>query len=105
MIDIRRKDDLIPIGRVSDHLPVENLHPSTIYRWMQRGRNGVTLDYIKIGGRRYTTIDALQDFFEAISDRPQPRIESPRERTARAERAHREVERLLYPNGKPKRGR
>ncbi|TVQ52528.1 MAG: hypothetical protein EA377_09950, partial [Phycisphaerales bacterium] len=59
--------------------------------------NGVTLEYLQIGGRRYTTAEALQNFFEAISDRPQLRIESPRQRTARAERAHREVERLLYP--------
>ena len=108
MIDIRRKDDLIPIREVPDHLPRHNgkkIHISAVYRWMQRGRNGVTLEYIQIGGRRYTTAEALQNFFEAASKQPQPRIESPRERTARAERAHREVERLLYPNGKPRRGR
>jgi len=108
MIDIRRKDELIAIRNVPDHLPRHNgkkIHISVVYRWMQRGRNGVTLEYIQIGGRRYTTAEALQNFFEAISDRPQLRIESPRERTARAERAYREVERLLYPKGRDKEAR
>ena len=42
-------------------------HPSTLHRWRLRGIRGVKLDTILIGGRRYTSREALQRFFAATT--------------------------------------
>ena len=45
-------------------------HPSTIYRWISRGIRGVRLESICIGGRTYTSAEALQRWADALSSRP-----------------------------------
>ena len=42
-------------------------HPSTFQRWRSRGVHGVRLESILIGGERYTSEEALQRFFAAIT--------------------------------------
>ena len=41
------------------------ISPSTFHRWKLRGCRGIKLATILIGGQRCTSVEALQDFFEA----------------------------------------
>jgi hypothetical protein len=43
------------------------LAPSTIFRWYTKGISGVRLETICIGGTRYTSVEALQRFFDAVT--------------------------------------
>lgn len=51
-------------GRPPDSRP---LAPSTIWRWHKKGISGVRLETICIGGTRYTSVEALQRFFDAVT--------------------------------------
>jgi hypothetical protein len=46
-------------------------HTSTLIRWCRRGVRGVKLETVVVGGRRYTSIEAIQRFIAKLSD-PQP---------------------------------
>ena len=66
-------------------------HVSTLHRWALRGVRGVRLATVCIGGVRYTTPEALREFFSAISAQkpsaPQghaPNQDDPAERERRA---------------------
>lgn len=71
MID-HQDEQLIRLTKVPDHLPGTDqgnrVHPATIYRWVSRGIRGVRLETVRIGGGRYTSIEALHRFIEATSD-------------------------------------
>jgi hypothetical protein len=41
--------------------------PSTIWRWARHGCNGVKLATLMIGGRRYVTRQAIQEFIAATT--------------------------------------
>ena len=49
----------------------KRLHSSTIHRWATRGVRGVVLQTWRVGGTRYTSIQALNSFIDAISQ-PEP---------------------------------
>jgi hypothetical protein len=40
----------------------ENVDLSTVWRWALRGARGVKLESMAVGGRRYTTIEAVERF-------------------------------------------
>lgn len=40
---------------------------ATIQRWRKRGVRGVTLETILIGGSRYTSLQAIQRFIDALN--------------------------------------
>lgn len=61
MIDVHI-ESLIAIGDVPKRLP-NRPHKSTIHRWVQRGSRGIRLETVLIGGRRYTSEEALNRFF------------------------------------------
>lgn len=42
-------------------------HVTTLYRWTSTGCRGVVLESIQIGASRYTSLEALGRFFEALS--------------------------------------
>jgi Protein of unknown function (DUF1580) len=42
-------------------------NPATLWRWRKKGVRGVRLQTILIGGRRYVTRAALQQFIEAVT--------------------------------------
>jgi len=42
-------------------------HLSTWWRWWRHGRRGVRLETVVIGGRRFTTAEAVQRFAEALT--------------------------------------
>jgi len=62
-------------------LPRQNgraVHVSTIFRWWRRGLRGVRLRAGLIGGRRCTSREALQEFFDAVSAESDPEaLDSP----------------------------
>jgi hypothetical protein len=41
--------------------------PSTIWRWHSKGIAGVRLETLCLGGTRYTSAEALQRFFDAVT--------------------------------------
>lgn len=53
-------------------------HVSTIYRWTSRGLKGIVLETLAVGGTTCTSVEALQRFFDALSQRNsgQPDLQS-----------------------------
>lgn len=66
-IDIRR-ERLIPLGDVPDRLPLSSrgkkVHRTAVHRWTEHGLRGVRLEYLQVGRRRCTSVEALQRFLE-----------------------------------------
>ena len=93
-------DTLIPVGKISTLLP-KRVHTATIWRWIQRGVRGVKLETVLIGGRRYTSREALQQFIAATTaaadgdSSPAPSIPS-RQRQRSHSQATDELERSGY---------
>ena len=65
MIDIK-EETLVPCSKVSDwcekHIGTK-VNRSTVHRWRVRGARGVKLETLLVGGRRYTSEEALERFF------------------------------------------
>lgn len=60
------EESLIPIADTPKHLPIR-VHHSTCRRWYTRGVREHKLETVLIGGRRYTSLQALGRFWAAIS--------------------------------------
>ena len=64
-------ETLLPLAQAADELPRRRrgrkTNLSTLYRWSQAGCRGVRLETIQIGGTRCTSREALQRFFERLS--------------------------------------
>lgn len=90
MIDLSN-EQLIPIREAPRHTPGRP-HLSCFYRWMKRER--CPLETVVVGGRRYTSVEAIHRFIERCSDteRTTPRQLSTRRRQE-IERAEAECER------------
>lgn len=65
MIDIA-SETLLSLPDAARHLPGQP-HASTVFRWASRGVRGVRLETCLVGGRRYTSRQALQLFAEATT--------------------------------------
>ena len=83
MIEIRN-ETVIPLADAPKHLPGRP-HVSSLYRWCQRKRRA--LETVKIGGRVFTSLEALERFAEQRSG---PTTESPS--SADAARRHEQAE-------------
>jgi hypothetical protein len=59
-------ENLVPLIEASRHVP-RRPHPSTLRRWAYEGIDGVRLESCKIGGRRFTTVEALRRFMERLT--------------------------------------
>ncbi len=71
MID-RKCENLIPIARIAEH---ERLwpegrapHRDTIARWARQGCRGVRLETVLLGGRRYSSLEAVERFITTLSE-------------------------------------
>jgi len=53
------------LGRITGETP----HVSTLWRWCLKGCKGVTLESICIGGKRFVTAAAIDDFIDASTRR------------------------------------
>jgi hypothetical protein len=74
---------LITFREAAAYLPAGcTPRPSTWWRWWHNGLNGVRLETLVVGGRRFTSAEAVGRFAEALTqqaDRPQTseRTQSP----------------------------
>jgi hypothetical protein len=51
-------------------------HTSTLVRWALRGVKGIKLETVVIGGRRYTSVEAIERFITRLS-MPQASLNTP----------------------------
>lgn len=57
----------VPISAAPKHVPGRP-HAATIFRWHQRGIKGVRLETYVVGGKRYTSKEALRRFIERTTE-------------------------------------
>lgn len=88
MIEIR-SEQVIPLGQAPKHLPGRP-HLSTLYRWANR-RNR-PLETVAIGGRVYTSVEALERFVEQRSGPPAQATSTSAEVARRHARAEAELD-------------
>ena len=72
-------ETLVPVGQAAKHVPGRP-HIASIYRWMQRPTN--PLETILVGGRRFTSVQAIHRFIESCNpspNRPTPTASRARE--------------------------
>src|SRR3954452_15249422 len=66
-------ESLLTLAQAAEQLPRRRkgrkTHVSTLYRWTTAGCRGVRLDTIQVGATRCTSREALQRFFEQLSQR------------------------------------
>ncbi len=81
MIDIS-SETVITLIEATRHLPRRRRgkrpHVATVYRWAQTGIGGIRLETIQIGGSRCTSVEALQRFFDRLTDSEASALVSPR---------------------------
>lgn len=86
MIDVET-DELLPLARAGRVLnPAAPPHNSTLWRWALGGVRGVKLETVRIGGRTFTSREALLRFMAALNAPPGAPA-PPAPPTARARRA------------------
>lgn len=94
MIDIRN-EELVPFPDAPKHIPGRP-HIATVHRFRLRGSHGKKLESVKVGGRRFTSIEAIQRFVEAVTaaadGEPVPRAESSKARERRLAQVDAELE-------------
>ena len=71
MIDITT-ETLLTLTQAAHELPRRRrgrkTHVSSLYRWTAAGCRGVILETIQVGGTRCTSREALQRFFERLTE-------------------------------------
>ena len=67
MIDIEF-EQLRLLSKASPDVP-GHPHVSTLIRWALRGVKGVQLDTVVVGGRRFTSLEAIQRFVAQLNTR------------------------------------
>jgi len=63
---IAKTEQLIPIMRAPERFPVTPSR-TTMYRYIQGGVRGVQLETTMVGGRRYTSAEAIDRFLAALN--------------------------------------
>ena len=83
MIDFS-SEQVISLAHAPKHLPARRAgkrpNVSTIYRWAQHGCKGIVLETVQVGGTKCTSIEALQRFFDRLTDPTLP-VPSPTSKT------------------------
>ena len=65
MIDLK-SERTVPLNKAPQFVP-GHPHLSTIWRWYLRGVRGVKLETLVVGGRRFTSVEAIERFCERLS--------------------------------------
>jgi hypothetical protein len=87
MIDVH--ENVVPLARAPGLVPGRP-HISTFWRWAGRGVRGHRLEILRIGGKVYTSQEAIDRFLAALNSAPDS-VTSP---TAAAELAGAALDRL-----------
>ncbi len=66
-------------------------HTSTLLRWALRGVKGIKLETVIVGGRRFTSLEAIQRFIERLS-KSEAGENSPQQRGRRNSRVEQELD-------------
>jgi hypothetical protein len=99
MIDIST-ETVVTLTQATRHVPSRRQGAktavSTVWRWAMRGIRGVKLETLMVGGRRCTSTEALQRFYERVTAATDgtacPSSLSTRRRQQQVEAAERELE-------------
>jgi Protein of unknown function (DUF1580) len=65
MININT-EQMLTLGKATAEVP-GHPHVSTLIRWAMRGARGIKLESIKVGGRRYTSVEAINRFLARLN--------------------------------------
>ncbi|MFH1918785.1 MAG: DUF1580 domain-containing protein [Planctomycetota bacterium] len=92
-------EEVLPFALAARRVPGRNgkgVAVSTLFRWASRGVRGIRLEFLQTGGVMSTSTEALQRFFDALTEQTvsangTPREPTPRERSAASEKAKREL--------------
>ena len=93
----------LPLTDAVEQVIGERMSYATLFRWTQRGLltpagDRVRLEFLKIGGRRRTSLDAVQRFVEAATEAAIGAAtlpaQTPRARAAAVSAAERELEEI-----------
>jgi len=61
-------EKLILFAESGQQFPGRSPSIPTLHRWRLRGVRGVKLETLKVGGRRFTSIEAIARFVEALNE-------------------------------------
>jgi hypothetical protein len=67
MIDLRT-EQLRSLTDAPADVPGKRPHISTLMRWVLRGVKGIKLETVVVGGRRYTSVEAINRFVARLSE-------------------------------------
>ena len=77
------EENLIPMSTAGKHFPA-GVQRSTVERWVRKGVSGVMLETVRIGGKRFTSIEAITRFLYA-QQLQGPQIANPKPTMSKAE--------------------
>lgn len=66
------KETMLTFSQAASHLPRmqgKKIHTSTLWRWARKGVQGVKLETRKLGGRFFTSLEALERFSKALAEK------------------------------------
>jgi hypothetical protein len=86
-IDIS-SEQLVPISQAHQHVPGRP-HKSTLWRWILKGVRGQRLETVVAGGRRFTSVEAIERFCRNLTDPSKPTPAESRLHKARVKAADR----------------
>ena len=93
MIDIRN-EHLVTLAEGARNVPPSGVAVSTLWRWKTKGVRGVRLEAALIGGRWYTSSEAVDRFLGALAAKAGQEVTTPSESAARKARIARAERRL-----------
>ncbi len=64
------KENVIPFNAARAHIPGRRPNLSTLHRWRLHGVRGRRLETLLIGGRRFTSVEAIARFLRPEPDEP-----------------------------------
>jgi hypothetical protein len=67
MIDLDR-ETLLTLDKAAAEAPGGRVHYQTVWRWATRGVRRVRLETAKVGGRRFTSREAIRRFVQTITE-------------------------------------
>jgi hypothetical protein len=92
-VQISLSDRLLTMAEAAKSLPGRP-HASSIWRWYKKGARGVRLETILRGGRRFTSVEAIERFIiattAAADGQPKPR-RTPRQHERAITKAEAEI--------------
>src|SRR5689334_2755139 len=75
LMDVKETCDFLAVRLGERHRP----HIATLYRWMQKGRLGIRLSFIQVGGKRFVSVEGLEAYFSALTAKSiQTRVVAPK---------------------------